>query len=69
MDEYQRYKLSGVVDNTTAEKVVSLLVDAGYYQCEVEFSTSTLIIPISFAGYIDDIERILNEAGFEIVDF
>ncbi len=68
MDEYQRYKISGLVDQKSAEKVINLLSSSGYYQCDVDIRTSTLIIPISFAGNIDDIERILLQEGFEIID-
>ncbi len=68
MDDYQKYKVKGLDDQKTAELVISTLEEAGYYQCTADFQNSTLIIPISFAGYIDDIERILLSIGFEFID-
>jgi hypothetical protein len=64
MDEHQIYKISGIQDQKDADKLVASLVDSGFYQCEVDINNSTIIIPIAYAGYIDDIEKVLLSLGF-----
>lgn len=68
MDEYQKYKVKGLDNQADADVALTALVDVGYYQCSIDIQNSILIVPVSFAGYIDDIEKILLSIGYEFLE-
>lgn len=68
MDDTQIYKIKGLSNNIEAEELLDILATAGYYQCSIDATSSELHLPLAYASYIDDIEEILLDMGYEFLD-
>ena len=64
-EEYQKYGIKGLNSEEDANVIIEELDGAGYYQCMADHKNSLLIVPIAYAGYIDDIEEILLKIEYE----